>query len=87
MLVRGLDFANLQLTTRLNGDVVQQQTTADLLFDAVTIVSYISQSVTLQPGDLIYTGTPGSTKKMKPGDTVSVEIEGIGTLSNPVAAA
>jgi len=87
MLVRGLDFANLQLTTRLNDDVVQQQTTADLLFDAVTIVSYISQSVTLQPGDLIYTGTPGSTKKMKPGDTVSVEIEGIGTLSNPVAAA
>lgn len=86
MLVRGLDFANLQLTTRLNGEIVQQQTTADLLFDSITIVSYISQNVTLQPGDLIYTGTPGTTKKLKPGDTVSVEIEGIGTLSNPVVA-
>jgi 2-keto-4-pentenoate hydratase/2-oxohepta-3-ene-1,7-dioic acid hydratase in catechol pathway len=87
MLVSGLDFANLRLTTRLNGDIVQQQTTADLLFDSITIVAYISQNVTLQPGDLIYTGTPGTTKKLKPGDTVSVEIEGIGTLSNPVAAA
>lgn len=87
MLVRGLDFGNLQLTTRVNGEIVQQQTTADLLFDSVTIVSYISQNVTLQPGDLIYTGTPGTTKKLKAGDTVTVEIEGIGTLSNPVADA
>lgn len=87
LLVRGLDYANLQLTTRLNGEIVQQQTTADLLFDSITIVSYISQNVTLQPGDLIYTGTPGTTKKLKPGDVVSVEIEGIGTLTNPVAAA
>jgi 2-keto-4-pentenoate hydratase/2-oxohepta-3-ene-1,7-dioic acid hydratase in catechol pathway len=86
-LVRGLDYGNLQLTTRLNGEIVQQQTTADLLFDSAAIVSYISQNVTLQPGDLVYTGTPGTTRKMKPGDTVSVEIEGIGTLANPVAAA
>ncbi len=87
MLARGLDYGNLQLTTRLNGEIVQQQTTADLLFDSVTIVSYISQNVTLQPGDLIYTGTPGTTKKLKAGDTVTVEIEGIGTLSNPVTEA
>lgn len=86
-LVRGLDFGNLQLTTRHNGEIVQRQTTADLLFDPVTVVAYISQNVTLQPGDLIYTGTPGTTKKLKPGDTVSVEIEGIGTLTNPVTGA
>ena len=87
LLVRGLDYGHLQLTTRLNGEIVQQQTTADLLFDSATIVAYISQNVTLQPGDLIYTGTPGTTKRMLPGDTVSVEIEGIGVLSNPVVAA
>lgn len=87
MLVRGLDYANLQLTTRVNGEIAQQQTTADLLFDSVTIVAYISQNVMLQPGDLIYTGTPGNTRKMKPGDRVDVEIEGIGILSNPVTGA
>lgn len=86
-LVRGLDYGNLRLTTRVNGEVVQQQTTADLLFDSATIVSYISQNVRLQPGDLIYTGTPGTTKKLAPGDTVDVEIEGIGLLVNPVVAA
>ncbi len=87
MLVRGLNYANLQLTTRLNGEIVHQQTTADSLFDSVKIASYISQNVTLQPGDLIYTGTPGATRKLQPGDSVSVEIEGIGTLTNPVTAA
>ena len=86
VLVRGLDFGHLQLTTRLNGEIVQQQTTADLLFDSVAIVAYISQNVTIEPGDLIYTGTPGNTKKMKPGDQVEVEIEGIGVLSNPVTS-
>ena len=85
-LVRGLDIGRLQLTTRLNGEIVQQQTTADLLFDSATIVAYISQNVTLEPGDLIYTGTPGNTRKMKPGDTVEVEIESIGVLSSPVAS-
>jgi len=48
-------------------------------------VKYVSQWVTLQPGDVIYTGTPGNTKKMNPGDTVEVEIEGIGVLQNRVA--
>lgn len=86
-LVRGLDYGNLELTTRLNGEVVQQQRTSDLLFDAATIVSFISQNVTLQPGDLIFTGTPGSTRKMKAGDVVEVQIENIGVLRNPVDAA
>ena len=84
-VVTGLDYGNLLLTTRLNGQVVQRQYTSDLLFDIPTIVSFISQWVTLEPGDLIFTGTPGSTSKLNPGDVVEVEIEGIGVLRNPVS--
>jgi 2-keto-4-pentenoate hydratase/2-oxohepta-3-ene-1,7-dioic acid hydratase in catechol pathway len=84
VIVTGIDYGNLQLQTRLNGEVVQSQTTADLLFDCPAIVSRISGWVTLLPGDIIYTGTPGSTRKLSPGDVVEVEIENIGVLSNPV---
>ena len=86
-IVRGLNYSKLQLRTRLNGAVVQDQSTSDLLFDCPSIVRFISNYVTLQPGDLIYTGTPGSTKKMNPGDVVEVEIEGVGVLRSPVTAA
>lgn len=85
-IVRGLDYSKLQLRTKLNGKVVQEQSTSDLLFDCPSIVRYISTYVTLQPGDLIYTGTPGSTQKLNPGDTVEVDIEGIGVLRSPVRA-
>jgi 2-keto-4-pentenoate hydratase/2-oxohepta-3-ene-1,7-dioic acid hydratase in catechol pathway len=64
--------------------VVQKQFTSDLIFDCASIVSWISNWVTQMPGDLIYTGTPGSTRKLSPGDVVEVEIEGIGILRNPV---
>jgi 2-keto-4-pentenoate hydratase/2-oxohepta-3-ene-1,7-dioic acid hydratase in catechol pathway len=84
-VVTGIDYSNLLLQTRLNGEVVQKQFTSDLLFDCPAIVSWISGWVTLTPGDLIYTGTPGSTRKMSAGDTVEVEIEGIGTLRNRVS--
>ena len=84
-VVTGLDYGNLQLETRLNGETVQKQTTADLIFDCAAIVSWISGWVTLEPGDAIYTGTPGSTRRIAPGDVVEVEIEGIGVLRNPVA--
>ena len=84
-IVTGLDYGKLLLQTRLNGAVVQKQYTSDLIFDCPTIVSWISRAVTLFPGDVIYTGTPGSTKKMSPGDTVEVEIEGVGILRNKVA--
>jgi len=87
VIVQGLDYGNLLLRTRLNGATVQEQSTSDMFFDSPTIVSWISQFVTLTPGDLIYTGTPGTTQKMNPGDVVEVEIEGIGTLRNPVVAA
>ncbi len=85
-IVTGLDYGNLLLQTRLNGQVVQKQVTSDLLFDCHQIVSYISQYVTLTPGDVIYTGTPGSTKKMNPGDVVEVDIQGIGILKNNIVA-
>ena len=83
-IVTGVDYANLQLETRLNGETVQKQTTGDLIFDCPAIVSRISGWVTLLPGDIIYTGTPGSTKKMSPGDVVEVELENVGVLRNPV---
>jgi 2-keto-4-pentenoate hydratase/2-oxohepta-3-ene-1,7-dioic acid hydratase in catechol pathway len=83
-IVQGLDYNDLLVECRLNGEVVQSGRTRDMLFPVDTIVSYISTWITLYPGDIIYTGTPGKTRAMKPGDTVEVEIEGIGTLKNPV---
>ncbi len=84
-IVAGLNFGDLGLETRLNGEVVQSQRTSDLIFDVPEVVRYISQWVTLVPGDIIYSGTPGETRRMKAGDVVEVAIEGIGTLRNPVA--
>jgi 2-keto-4-pentenoate hydratase/2-oxohepta-3-ene-1,7-dioic acid hydratase in catechol pathway len=86
-IVHGLDYSNLLLQTRLNGNVVQKQYTSDLIFDGPAIVSWISQYVTLTPGDVIYTGTPGHTSRMNEGDVVEVEIEGVGVLRNRVALA
>jgi 2-keto-4-pentenoate hydratase/2-oxohepta-3-ene-1,7-dioic acid hydratase in catechol pathway len=84
MIVTGLKYGDLLLQTRVNGEVLQSQRTKDLVFDVPTIVSYISRYVTLEPGDVIYTGTPGTTKAMKPGDVVEIEIEGIGVLRNKI---
>ena len=85
-IVTGIDYAKAVLQTRLNGQVVQKQFISDLLFGPPAIVSWISKYVTLEAGDVIYTGTPGTTKAMKPGDVVEVEIDGIGVLRNPVKA-
>ncbi len=84
VIVTGLDYSNLALTTRVNGEVLQHQRTSDLIFDIPTIVSFVSRYITLTQGDVIYTGTPGNTQRLKPGDVVEVEIEGIGILRNPV---
>jgi 2-keto-4-pentenoate hydratase/2-oxohepta-3-ene-1,7-dioic acid hydratase in catechol pathway len=86
VIVKGANYGDLLLQTRVNGEVLQSQRTKDLIFDVPTIVSYISQFMTLEPGDVIYTGTPGSTKAMKAGDVVEIEIEGIGILRNRVVA-
>jgi 2-keto-4-pentenoate hydratase/2-oxohepta-3-ene-1,7-dioic acid hydratase in catechol pathway len=83
-IVTGLNYDDLLLQTRLNGEVVQSQRTKDLIFDVAAIVSYVSQYVTLMPGDVIYTGTPGTTRPIKAGDTVEVEVEGVGVLRNRV---
>lgn len=83
-IVQGLNYNDLQLTTRLNGKVVQTARTSELIFSPARLVSFLSQYITLEPGDLIFTGTPGTTSGMKPGDTVEVELEGIGILRNPV---
>jgi len=83
----------LTLTTRLNGKVEQQANTADMVFDVAQLIAVLSEAVTLEPGDVIVTGTPagiGWARRpmlfMQPGDVCTVEIEGLGTLSNPIAS-
>jgi len=83
-IVKGLNYNDLQVQTRVNGEVRQSARTSQLIFDVSAIVSYVSQFVTLLPGDIIYTGTPGTTRAMKPGDVVEVEVEGVGVLCNTV---
>lgn len=83
-LVEGLDPFNLSVETMLNGQVCQSSSTRQLIFSVPRIVSYISQVMTLEPGDLIATGTPAGVGPMKPGDTVEVRIAGIGSLINVV---
>jgi len=82
----GLDCSNCRLQLRLNGEVKQSQLLSDLIFGPAETISFVSQYVTLLPGDVIYTGTPGQTSRMQPGDAVEVEIDGIGILKNTVAA-
>jgi 2-keto-4-pentenoate hydratase/2-oxohepta-3-ene-1,7-dioic acid hydratase in catechol pathway len=84
VIATGLDHNDLLVQTRVNGEVRQSERSSDLIFDIETIVSYVSRYVTLMPGDVIFTGTPGSTQAMSPGDVVEVEIEGVGVLRNTV---
>lgn len=85
-IVQGLNYNDLLVQSRLNGEVVQSQRTKDLIFPVDTIVNYVSRFVTLFPGDIIYTGTPGTTKAMKPGDVIEIEVEGVGVLRNRIAS-
>lgn len=81
-----LDPANLNLELRLNGEVKQRANTSQLIFDVSTIISFASRVMTLEPGDAIFTGTPGTPEPLKDGDVVEVEIEGIGVLKNLVSS-
>jgi 2-keto-4-pentenoate hydratase/2-oxohepta-3-ene-1,7-dioic acid hydratase in catechol pathway len=86
-----IDAGHLRLTTRVNGVVKQDATTADMIWDEAHQIAYISQNMTLFPGDLISTGTPSGTgmernEFLKPGDVVTIDIEGIGTLTTPFKA-
>lgn len=85
-ITAGLDYQNLNMELRLNGEVRQKTNTKNQIHTIAETVSFISQHVTLEPGDLIYTGTPGKTQPMNPGDVVEVEIEGVGVLKNNVVA-
>jgi 2-keto-4-pentenoate hydratase/2-oxohepta-3-ene-1,7-dioic acid hydratase in catechol pathway len=87
------DGSGLRITQRLNGETLQDASTSDLIFDVPTLVAYASGAFTLEPGDVILTGTPSGVGifrdppvAMQDGDTVEIEIERIGVLANPVVA-
>ncbi len=84
-IVTDIEPDNLDLEVRINGEVKQRGNTSELIFDVPAIVSFISEVMTLEPGDVIYTGTPGTPGSTKAGDTVEVEVSGIGVLKNYVA--
>lgn len=84
VLATDLDPSDLRIVTRVNGEVRQDGRTSQMIFSVPQIVSFVSQYLTLLPGDLIITGTPAGVGNLSPGDRVEVEIEGIGTLANPV---
>jgi len=86
-IATGLDPASLRVTCRVNGEIVQHGSTADMAFKIPHIVEFISAAMTLEPGDVILTGTPEGVGPIRAGDRVEVEIEGIGALCNPVVAA
>ena len=79
-----IDPGNVAVETRLNGEVKQKGNTADMAFPVAFLIRYISEIMTLYPGDLIATGTPAGVSRMKPGDIVEVEVAGIGILQNRV---
>lgn len=74
------DISNLKLETRVNGELTQAGTTADMIFDVPFLIEYLSAIMTLKPGDMIATGTPKGLKDMQPGDTVVCSIEKVGAL-------
>ena len=82
-----LDPTDVRVEARLNGDVRQAGQTSDMAFGVATLIEYITSFMTLLPGDAILTGTPEGVGKLSPGDVVEVEVDGIGTLANPVEAA
>ncbi len=83
-LVTGLDVDDLAVTARVNGELRQDGRTSQMLFSVAHLISYISEVMTLLPGDVILTGTPAGVGPIEHGDVVECEIEGIGMLRNPV---
>ncbi|MBX5445233.1 fumarylacetoacetate hydrolase family protein [Sphaerobacter sp.] len=86
VIATDLDPNDLAIQSRLNGEVRQNSRTSNMIFSPVFLVSFISNVMTLEPGDVIMTGTPEGVGPMQPGDTIEVEIEGIGTLRNTTRA-
>jgi 2-keto-4-pentenoate hydratase/2-oxohepta-3-ene-1,7-dioic acid hydratase in catechol pathway len=83
----GLDPADLEVTCTVDGEPRQQGRTSQLIFDVPTLISYISRVMTLLPGDVVLTGTPSGVGPIRPGQSVDVTIQGLGTLTNSVTAA
>jgi 2-keto-4-pentenoate hydratase/2-oxohepta-3-ene-1,7-dioic acid hydratase in catechol pathway len=81
-LATGLDATDLRVTTRLDGEVVQDGRTSQMVHDVPALVAFVSSAMTLLPGDVILTGTPAGVGPMRPGSRVEVEVEGIGVLQN-----
>ncbi len=77
----------LAVTTRLNGEVVQEAPLTDAVFSPGFLVEYVSRTMTLEPGDLLLTGTPSGVGPLKPGDEVEVTVSGAGSVANPVVGA
>ena len=82
-----LDPTNLSVQTRVNGDLKQDGSTADMIFPVAEVLAYISTFMTLGPGDVVLTGTPDGVGPLHVGDEVEVEVEGVGTLANTVVSA
>ena len=86
-LVDAADVPNpmaLKLTTRVNGKTTQQGTTSDMIFDIATLIEYLTSFMTLNPGDIILTGTPEGLADVKPGDVIETEVEGVCCLINTI---
>ena len=79
-----VDLSKLRVITRLDGEVKQDGPITDMIFSVDAIIAFVTACMTLEPGDLIATGTPAGVGPMLPGQTVEVEIPGIGILRNPV---
>lgn len=83
-IVTNLDVSDLAIRCRVNGELRQDDRTRDLVFGVADLLAYVSAVMTLEPGDVLLTGTPEGVGPLYPGDRVAVEIEGIGTLENEV---
>jgi 2-keto-4-pentenoate hydratase/2-oxohepta-3-ene-1,7-dioic acid hydratase in catechol pathway len=84
VIAQGLNYDDLLIQTRLNGETRQSERSADLIFGISEIIAYLSRYITLLPGDVIFTGTPQATRAMQAGDVVEIEVEGVGVLRNRV---
>jgi len=82
----GLRAEGLKMTGALNGEMRQEASTDDLIFSVPFLVQFLSRFMTLEPGDVVITGTPAGVGKLAPGDTYAITIEGVGTLTNPCVA-
>lgn len=85
-VVCGLDPSNLRIAARVNGDTRQDARTSNMIVSVAELIAFISRYMTLEPGDLIATGTPAGVGNLSAGDVVEVEIEGIGVLENRVVS-